>query len=78
MTPGSLSGQAASRTIMDAVELARRLGVRYIWIDALCILQDDDADKQDTAISRWDRCEDSMQTMPVLNPVIRPTTGIST
>lgn len=27
-------------TLRDAVILARSLGVRYIWIDALCIVQD--------------------------------------
>jgi len=28
----------------DVVALTRRLGIRYIWIDALCILQDSDED----------------------------------
>lgn len=27
------------RTIRDAVIITRRLGIRYIWIDALCIIQ---------------------------------------
>ncbi|KAK5651028.1 hypothetical protein OQA88_1800 [Cercophora sp. LCS_1] len=30
-----------SKTFQDAVILTRRLGVRYIWIDSLCIIQDD-------------------------------------
>lgn len=30
-----------SRTFQDAVVLTRRLGVQYIWIDSLCIVQDD-------------------------------------
>ncbi|KAH8768118.1 heterokaryon incompatibility protein-domain-containing protein, partial [Diaporthe sp. PMI_573] len=33
-----------TRTTRDAVELARAIGVRYVWIDALCIVQDDAAD----------------------------------
>jgi len=33
------------KTIQDAVEVTRRLGVRYIWIDSLCIVQDDDSDE---------------------------------
>jgi hypothetical protein len=30
------------RTFKDAVEVTRRLGVRYLWIDSLCIIQDGD------------------------------------
>lgn len=30
--------------IKDAVELTRAIGLRYIWIDALCIIQDDISD----------------------------------
>ncbi|KAK5658581.1 hypothetical protein OQA88_1974 [Cercophora sp. LCS_1] len=33
-----------SRTFADAVEMTRRLGLRYIWIDSLCIIQDDLSD----------------------------------
>jgi hypothetical protein len=32
-------------TIRDAIRVTRRLGFRYLWIDALCTLQDDEADK---------------------------------
>jgi Heterokaryon incompatibility protein (HET) len=32
------------RTFRDVVAISRRLGVRYVWIDALCIVQDDRAD----------------------------------
>ena len=30
-----------SKTFQDAVWLTRRLGIKYIWIDSLCIVQDD-------------------------------------
>ncbi|KAI6117601.1 heterokaryon incompatibility protein-domain-containing protein [Pisolithus croceorrhizus] len=32
-------------TIRDAIALTRQIGERYIWIDALCILQDSPTDK---------------------------------
>jgi hypothetical protein len=34
-----------SKSIQDAVWFTAQIGLRYIWIDALCILQDDDNDK---------------------------------
>lgn len=33
-----------TRTFKEAVDLAWRLGFRYIWIDELCIVQDSDED----------------------------------
>jgi hypothetical protein len=33
-----------SQTFRDAVQMTRRLGVRYLWIDSLCILQGDEDD----------------------------------
>lgn len=32
------------RTFQDAVTVTRRLGFRYLWIDSLCIIQDDHQD----------------------------------
>lgn len=33
-----------SNTFQDAIVITRRLGLRYIWIDSLCIVQDDSRD----------------------------------
>lgn len=41
--------QALPRTFKDAIAITRRLGYRYIWIDALCIIQDDAEDWADEA-----------------------------
>ena len=32
------------KTFIDAITVTRALGVRYLWIDSLCILQDDEDD----------------------------------
>jgi Heterokaryon incompatibility protein (HET) len=32
------------RTFDDAIWLARKIGIRYLWIDALCIVQDSEED----------------------------------
>lgn len=34
--------QDLPKTFQDAVTITRRLGVQYLWIDSLCILQDED------------------------------------
>ncbi|KAK4169844.1 heterokaryon incompatibility protein-domain-containing protein [Cladorrhinum sp. PSN259] len=31
-------------TIQDAIETTRRLGFRYLWVDAICIVQDDNTE----------------------------------
>lgn len=37
----AISSQELSNTFRDAILLTRRLGVDFIWIDSLCIVQDD-------------------------------------
>ncbi|OQV02946.1 hypothetical protein CLAIMM_08057 [Cladophialophora immunda] len=35
------------KTISDAIQVCRKIGIRYLWIDALCIIQDDRSDMLD-------------------------------
>ena len=39
-----ISLAAFPETLRDAIFFARGLGFRYVWIDALCIIQGDDSD----------------------------------
>jgi hypothetical protein len=39
------------KTYQDAITFTRRMGVRFLWIDSLCIIQDDDEDWQKEAAS---------------------------
>lgn len=56
MQKGSLSENTAGmpKSIGDAILLTRLLGERYLWVDSLCIVQDDDESKM-IALSKMDR-----------------------
>lgn len=41
-----LRGSIIPRTIMDAARVVYAIGKRYLWVDSLCIIQDDESDKQ--------------------------------
>jgi hypothetical protein len=34
------------QTVQDAIQTARQLGFKYLWVDRLCIVQDDPDDKR--------------------------------
>ncbi|OCL06985.1 HET-domain-containing protein, partial [Glonium stellatum] len=41
-------------TIRDAIEAVREIGLRYLWVDSLCIVQDDTTGEKADAISKMD------------------------
>ncbi|PVH68741.1 HET-domain-containing protein, partial [Cadophora sp. DSE1049] len=42
------------RSLQDAVTVTRMLGIQYLWIDALCIIQDDVADWNEQSAAMYD------------------------
>ncbi|KAF4636107.1 hypothetical protein G7Y89_g1982 [Cudoniella acicularis] len=45
-TPGALAIATLPATIADAISLVRGVGETYLWVDALCIVQDDPISQQ--------------------------------
>ncbi|KAM5529592.1 transposase [Fusarium oxysporum f. sp. phaseoli] len=41
------------KTLQDAVKVTRTLGLDYLWVDALCIIQDCEADKNKEISKMW-------------------------
>lgn len=48
----SKSGKWMPLVIRHAIDLTRLLGERYIWVDALCIIQDEENDKKAEELTR--------------------------
>ncbi|KAH8888540.1 HET-domain-containing protein [Thozetella sp. PMI_491] len=42
------------RTVRDAIHLTEKLGFDYVWIDALCIVQDDPDEEKQKSLERMD------------------------
>ncbi|KAF6804772.1 tol protein [Colletotrichum musicola] len=49
MRPGGLAEGRIwlPKTIRDALEVTRGLNVRYLWVDIVCVVQDDEADRRE-------------------------------
>ncbi|KAF7595957.1 hypothetical protein BBP40_004103 [Aspergillus hancockii] len=58
-----ISFQSLPATFSDAVEVCRHMQVRYLWIDALCIIQDDVDDWKTQAVHMGDYYRQSYFTI---------------
>ncbi|KAH9891406.1 HET-domain-containing protein [Xylariomycetidae sp. FL2044] len=65
------------RTFREAIELVRALGLRYLWIDALCIVQDDKNDWEKEAAKMAEIYEGAYLTIAT-DSAGDPTWGIFT
>jgi Heterokaryon incompatibility protein (HET) len=34
-----------SKTVLQAIQTTKRMGLQYVWVDAICIIQDDEEDR---------------------------------
>lgn len=53
-TPLSGLANKLPQTIEDAINLTERLGYQYLWVDALCLIQDDLAEDKQRHLDRMD------------------------
>ncbi|KAL1859641.1 hypothetical protein Daus18300_009506 [Diaporthe australafricana] len=51
------------KTITDAIDVCRAIGLRYLWVDALCIVQDNDDEKQEEIANMGLIYKDSVVTI---------------
>ncbi|TDZ24387.1 Nipped-B-like protein B [Colletotrichum orbiculare MAFF 240422] len=47
MLTATLDDADVPQTILDAMWLARKLGIKYLWVDRFCIVQDDDVERDE-------------------------------
>ncbi|KAI0424257.1 HET-domain-containing protein [Xylaria sp. FL1042] len=65
------------KSFRDAIEVVRSLGIRYLWIDALCIIQDDVDDWESESAKMADVYENAFLTIST-DAALDPTQGIFT
>lgn len=58
--------EALPQTYLDAMDITRRLGYRYIWIDSLCIIQNSHEDWEKEAVTMCDVYGNSTCTISAL------------
>lgn len=51
------------KTIQDSIKLVREIGERYLWVDAICIIQDDPQDQQEQIAEMGDIYGNSILTI---------------
>ncbi|KAI4940899.1 hypothetical protein J4E91_011076 [Alternaria rosae] len=65
--PGTLSKQPLTQTIRDSMTFVKNLGERYLWVDTMCIIQDDAANKASALAQMCAIYSCAMATVVALN-----------
>jgi hypothetical protein len=55
------------KTILDAITVTRKLGMQYLWIDSLCIVQDNTEDKINEIMAMGDIYKNATLTIAAAN-----------
>ncbi|KAK3347107.1 heterokaryon incompatibility protein-domain-containing protein [Lasiosphaeria hispida] len=76
-SPGGLNDSSISlgQTLRDAIKVTKDIGIRYLWVDALCIIQDDAADKE-RCISRMSDIYGNATITVIASTNSRPAEGL--
>ena len=53
-------------TILDAIQVVRKLGIRYLWVDSLCIIQDSKSDWEKEVVTMGEVFRNSSITIAAL------------
>ena len=57
------------KTYRDVISFSAKLGIRYVWIDSLCIIQDDISDWQRESAAMWVIFQNSYLTIAAISSV---------
>lgn len=52
-------------TVNDAIQATREMGIRYLWVDALCIVQDDEGGEKLPHIKQMNRIYETAELVIV-------------
>jgi len=60
-----ISYETLPKIFCDAIDIAKRLGIRYVWIDSICIIQKDQRDWEVEAVHMAEYYQQSLFTIAV-------------
>jgi serine/threonine protein kinase len=68
---------ALSKPISDAISVTRKLGLRYLWVDTLCIVQDSESDRREECAAMTDLYRNATVTIAAIHGGFSPERGVT-